>query len=61
MQKRGTRAFVILHSSFLIPHFRSFPMIRRYAPYAEALLRENITDADQRKLFNDSLREVGEA
>lgn len=27
---------------------------------AEALLRENITDADQRKLFNDSLREVGE-
>lgn len=28
---------------------------------AEALLRENITEADQRKLFNDSLRDVGEA
>ncbi len=27
---------------------------------AEAILRESITNADQQKLFNDSLREVGE-
>jgi F-type H+-transporting ATPase subunit b len=31
------------------------------AERAEAILREKITDADKHKLFNESLREVGEA